>query len=578
MKGFFKKYLLIDLSAKHSEAIDIPEDVLSSYLGGKGLASWLLCKFIPPRVDPLEPSNPFIISLGPVTDTRLFGSSRYGIFTKSPLTKIFCETYSGGKAPERLSKVGFDAVVIVGRASEFSYLEITPNDVKFHSASALRGLDCIETEQRLIARHGKSAGVLTVGISAENLVPFSIVSNDFWRSAGRAGAGTVLASKNLKALVFLGGCKREPAEEKSLLEFSQKIFHTYKDSPTAKAYKEKGTPMLVDILNQVSAFPTRYWHQGSFEGYKNINHEAMKRHLSVKNTACAKCFLGCAKLSTIPDGEFAGVTIEGPEYETIYAFGGLCMIDDIRLIVKLNDICDRLGLDTITTGNLVAFAMELSQRGIIKEELKYGCFEDAKNLIYDIAYRRELGQILAKGIKEASQILNAQSLAVHVKGLEPAGYDPRVLKGMALAYAISDRGACHLRSTFYKAELTGLIKPETTEGKAEMLIDFEDRLCIMDTLIVCRFYRDFYGWQQLSDIIKFTVGLELSPQGLKQISQNICNLIRQFNTSEGITERDDTIPERFFNEPLHEFSYNLTKEDFKTLKADYYRLRGWSID
>lgn len=576
MKGFFNRYLLIDLTTKKTEVHNIEDEVLRSFLGGKGLASYLLSKYQPQAVDPISINNPLIIGLGPITDTAIYGSSRYGLYTKSPLTNFFCESYSGGKVPEKISRAGFDCIVLLGKAESIVYLEINESDVRFHDARELSGKDCIETERLLNERHGKEKGSIVIGPAGESLIPFAIVSNDFWRCAGRAGAGTVMGSKNIKAIVFGGNAQRSLSEPDALKEFAKETFQRCKDLPVTNAYKNKGTPMMVDLLNNANAFPTRYWHKGFFDGYKNINAEAMQTKMDVKPHACAKCFMACGKLSTIKDGEFKGLTIEGPEYETIYAFGGLCLIDDITKIAYINDLCDRLGMDTITTGNLVSLAMEASDKGKIKETYRYGSFEDAVTLINDIANRKGIGGILSMGTKKASKAIGMESEAIHVKGLEPAGYDPRRLKGMSLAYATSDRGACHLRSTFYKAELSGMIAPEIIEGKAELFVDFEDRLTLMDCLILCRFYRDFYQWDELGRIIQITTGMNLSKEELKTIANNVSRNIRDYNIREGMTCDDERIPERLFDEPLEGVSDNIKREEFDTLLKDYYALKGWN--
>lgn len=575
MKGFFKRFLKIDLTNGDFKTIELNDELLSSYLGGKGLAGWLLMQYQPVGIDPLSPENPLILGTGPVTDTKIFGSSRYGVYTKSPLTGLFCESYSGGKVPEKISRVGYDAIVITGRADSLSYLEITPEKVVFNDAIEIKGLDCIETEKRLNELYGKDSGAIVIGPAGENLIPFSIISNDYWRCAGRAGAGTVMGSKNLKAIVFKGDLSRPVSDPQGLQDFAKRTFERCKDMTVTKAYREKGTPMMVDLLNNANAFPTQYWHKGYFDKYREINSDAMRQKMEVKPHACAKCFMSCGKLSTVKEGPFKGLTVEGPEYETIYAFGGLCMIANIEQIAYINDLCDRLGIDTITTGNLVALAMEAYRQGKIKQKIDYGSFEDTVNTIKDIVNRHGIGEILSKGIMEASKLLDMQDYAIHVKGLEPAGYDPRRLKGMSLAYALSDRGACHLRSTFYKAELSGMISPETIEGKVPLFIDFEDRLTIMDTLILCRFYRDFYLWDELSEIIKLTVGLELDKDRLSQLSQRVNSLIRQYNLREGMTDEDNTIPDRFFNEPFEEIKDNLKRQEFDTMLKEYYRLRGW---
>ncbi len=575
MKGFFKKYLVINLKTQETEVHTIEEGILKGLLGGKGLASYLLTRYQPQGVDPLAAENPLIIGLGPVSDTPIYGSSRYGLYTKSPLTGLFCESYSGGKVPEKISRAGYDCIVLIDKAETLTYLEVTDSYVRFHDARGLIGKDCFETEKHLNEIHGNNTGAIVIGPAGEKLIPFAVVSNDLWRCAGRAGAGTVMGSKNIKAIVFGGNAQRELADEEAVKEFVKETFQKCKDLPVTKAYKNKGTPMMVDLLNNANAFPTRYWHKGFFEDYTKINADAMQAAMEVKPHACARCFMACGKLSTVKDGPFKGLTIEGPEYETIYAFGGLCLINDITKIAYINDLCDRLGIDTITTGNLVAFAMEASDRGKIKENYRYGSFQDVLSLIDSIVNREGIGEILSKGIKYASNALGMQADAIHVKGLEPAGYDPRRLKGMALAYATSDRGACHLRSTFYKAELSGMIPPEAIEGKAELFIDFEDRLTLMDCLILCRFYRDFYHWDGLGKIIQFTTGIEFKKEDLMRVSRNVQDIIRQYNIKEGMTQSDELIPQRFFAEPLEGVRDNLKSDEFDRLLNDYYSIKGW---
>jgi len=267
--------------------------------------------------------------------------------------------------------------------------------------------------------------------------------------------------------------------------------------------------------------------------------------------------------------------IEGPEYETINAFGGLCLIDDIREIAYLNDICDRLGMDTITAGNLVAFAIEASRRKAIDEKIEYGDADGVAELLNRIAQKAGIGAILAEGIKYASKKWCLEDLAIHVKGMEPPGYDPRVLKGMGLAYATSDRGACHLRATFYKAELSGMIAPDQIEGKAEMVIDFEDRHTLFDSLIICRFFRDLYPWQAISALIHATTGMNLDKKQLQRTASNITNKAREFNLREGMKRGDDALPKRFFEDRLEDSSKLLSSSDFEKMLADYYKLKGW---
>jgi aldehyde:ferredoxin oxidoreductase len=286
--------------------------------------------------------------------------------------------------------------------------------------------------------------------------------------------------------------------------------------------------------------------------------------------------MACGRLTTVLHGRHAGLKLEGPEYETIYAFGGLCLIDSIEEIAYLNDICDRLGMDTISAGNLVALTIEASRQGKIDYKIDYGQVDSIAQLLGVIAYRRGIGDTLARGIKFTAKKWNMEDQAIHVKGLEPAGYDPRVLKGMGLAYGSSARGACHLRATFYKPELSGIVDPDQIEGKAKTFIEWEDRLTIFDTLILCRFYRDLYQWEELSTILKATTGMELNSDKMRSIAGEITDNTRRFNLREGLTPKEDRIPRRFFREALPETQKIITENEMEQLITDYYKERGWN--
>jgi aldehyde:ferredoxin oxidoreductase len=279
-------------------------------------------------------------------------------------------------------------------------------------------------------------------------------------------------------------------------------------------------------------------------------------------------------MTTVLQGRHAGLKLVGPEYETIYAFGGLCLIDSIEEIAYLNDICDRLGMDTITAGNLCAFTIEAARRGKIDYAIDYGDVDAVATLLKKIARREDIGDILAQGIKFAAKEWDLEDIAVHVKGLEPAGYDPRALKGMGLAYATSERGACHLRATFYKPELSGMISPDQIEGKAKLFVDFEDRLTIFDTLILCRFYRDLYPWEALGDLIHAVTGLDSQKDALQSRAANISTLIRRFNLREGLKPEDDRLPKTFYKK-FQRTDHVLRREELEAMLKEYYLLRGW---
>jgi len=574
--GFHNRVLHVDLKQRSFAEESIDDAIYQQFLGGKGLGTYLLLKNNKTGVDPLSPDNALIFTTGPVTDTRVFGSSRYGVFTKSPLTGFYCESYSGGNVAEPLSRTGYDAIIMKGASDKPVYLEITNGQVIFHDAQHLWGKDTYQTEDSIREAAGrKNAGIVVIGPAGENLVRFAVIENNYWRSAGRNGAGTVLGSKKVKGIVFHGDMRRSIANPDMIKSLWEDTRGKAKTDQGVAAYKKLGTPMMVAIMNKVGAFPTKYWSSGIYDKWENISADALLSQNKVKSTACPKCFVACGKLTGVTSGRHKGLLIEGPEYETINVFGGQCMIDDIREIAYLNDICDRLGIDTITAGNLAAFTIEASHRKAIGRKMEYGDADAVAELLHKISRKEGIGAVLAEGIKHAAKEWGLEDFAVHVKGLDPPGYEPRTLKGMALAYAISDRGACHLRATIYKAELSGLIDFDQIEGKAEMLIDFEDRHTLFDSMILCRFFRDLYPWDKLSQIINATMGMKLGKAQLQKIALDITNLAREFNLREGMTSDDDSLPKRYFDDKLEDSGKVVSRADFEKLKSDYYRLKGW---
>ncbi|MFZ0927918.1 MAG: aldehyde ferredoxin oxidoreductase family protein [Syntrophobacteraceae bacterium] len=581
MRGFFNMVLNVDVTQKSFDMKIIPDDVTRKFLGGKGLASYLLLQNNPPGTDPLGKDNHLIFAVGPITRTGIWGSCRYGVYTKSPQTGFYSESYSGGTVAEHMAAVGFDAFMIGGVSEEPVWLEVSENQVLFHPASDLWGMETYAVEDRIKAwikrnRPGcNKCGVVTIGPAGENLVSFAVIENDYWRSAGRTGVGAVMGAKKIKAVAFWGNRSREVADPEAIKTFAKEMAAIGKENAGVKAYKSMGTPMLVDIMNNAGGFPTRYWHRGTCDHREAINASALHQRADVTPHACLKCFMACGRLSTVKAGRHKGLKIEGPEYETIYAFGGLCEVKDIEEIMYLNDLCDRLGMDTISAGNLAAFAIEAARRGRIELDIDYGDVDAIARLLEDIAFNRSYGAVLARGICHAAREWDLEDLAIHVKGLEPAGYDPRVLKGMGLAYGSSARGACHLRATFYKPELSNMIPPDQIDGKAFMFAEWEDRLAIFDTLILCRFYRDLYQWDKLSTIIRSTTGLEVEVAEMRKIASSVIDLTRRFNILEGLTPKDDRIPGRFMKEALPESGQIITEVQMSQLLRDYYLARGW---
>jgi aldehyde:ferredoxin oxidoreductase len=581
MNGFYGRYLKIDLTDEKFDLVPLKDEILLRYLGGKGLASYLLYSINPPGVDPLSPDNHLVFNTGPITNSRIWGSSRYGVFTKSPQTGFFSESYAGGRVPEAIDSSGFDAIIVTGKSKCPTVVLVQPDGAEFFDASDIWGMDTYKTEDTVNRKYGNTgpgsekSGAVVIGPAGENRVRFSVIENDYWRSAGRTGVGAVMGSKHLKAIVFKGDKRRSLFDAKGVKHFSKEVAEESKNNPVVQAYRNMGTSLMVKKINQAKAFPTKYWSKGFFDKWEKISAEALHRQCRVQPRACAKCFIACGRMTTVLNGRHAGLRIEGPEYETIFAFGGLCMIDSIEEIAYLNDVCDRLGMDTISAGNLCGLTIEAVRKKKIDVKIDYGDVDAIVDLLKKIAERQGIGDILARGIKYATNAWGMEDTAVHVKGLEPPGYDPRVLKGSGLAFVVSDRGACHLRATFHNPELKGMISPEVTKGKAELLIDFEDRLALMDAFILCRFFRDIYPWDRLSRIIEMTIGLKADKAALQKIASEISALTRCFNIREGLRPEDDHLPKRFYKEIL-KTGHVVKESDLAAMLKDYYTLRGWN--
>ena len=576
MHGFHNRLLRVGLATQTWTAEEIPDDVLTRYLGGKGLASHLLLENAPAGVEPLAPENPLIFATGPASGTVLAPASRYGVFTRSPLTGIFSESYAGGHVAPQIKATGYDAILFQGVAETPLYVEISDREVVFHDAVSFWGMDTYQAEEALEEDVGARGGkAIVIGPAGEKRIPFAVIGNDRGRQAGRTGVGAVMGSKRLKGIVFHGEADCPLHDAEAIKTYDRDLRERGKNDPGAQAYRRFGTPMVVAIANKFGSFPSYYWSAGTVPHWEQIGAEALVERFKPRPKACYRCFLACGKLITVPDGRHVGLTLEGPEYETIFAFGGLCAVDDLAEIIYLNDICNRLGLDTITGGNVVGFAIEAARRGALNLKLDYGDVDGIAALLHQIGQREGVGELLSRGVRAAAQELGLENLAIHVKGLEPAGYDPRALKGMGLAYAVSDRGACHLRATVYKAEFAGWVDRTSAEGKAETVLDFEDRHTIFDTLILCRFYRDLIGWDDLSVIIQGLTGLELDKAGLQALSARIADTVRRFNLREGMTPADDTLPVRFLQEPLEPSGERLSRAELEQMVSEYYALRGW---
>jgi aldehyde:ferredoxin oxidoreductase len=572
MNGFFNRLLRIDLTSKAFIYEELSDSVLAQTLGGKGLGTHLLLSETVEGIDPLSPESVFIIAVGPITGTKMWSQSRFGVFAKSPATNGYGESYCGGSLAPKIKRCGIDAVIIQGRCPSLSFLTIDETGVLFHDGGSLRGVETYETEQKILEKSGANAGAMVIGPAGENLVRFACIKSDKWRSLGRGGMGAVMGSKNLKGISFTGSKEAELSDPSLLKDIIRNISNKGKESPITAIYQKNGTPNMVAATNAANCFPTRYWQSGHFEHWRNLSADYMHEHFEVKLNGCPNCFLQCTKNTQVLDGRHKGLIVDGPEYETIYALGGLNCVDRLEEVAYLNDICDRMGLDTMSAGNITAFATEASRRGRIDFPIDYNQPDRMAQLLRMIADRDGIGDIFADGIVSAAQTLNMEDHAVHVKGLEPAGFEPRVLKGMGLSYATSARGACHLRGTFYKAELSGLMNEPSVSGRALQLIDYEDRSALFDSLILCRFFRDFILWDELALLIKATTGLDLCKEDLSQLANRITQQSRQYNHREGLDASSDSLPNKFLNEKTTEGA-ELREEELALMIGEYNDIR-----
>ena len=572
MKGFFNRLLRIRLSDQTFGYEPIPDEVLRRTLGGKGLGIHLLTEENLKGIDAFAPESRFVICTGPLTGTRMWSQSRFGVYAKSPATGGYGESYCGGTLAPKIKGCGIDAVIIDGACDALAWLEIGEDGVAFHEASDLAGKDTLETERHILKHAPDGAGAMVIGPAGENLVRFACIKSDRWRSLGRGGMGAVLGAKKVKGISFSGSKTAEIADEDLLKRIIKDIAEKGKAAPVTRAYQQLGTPMQVRVTNSQNCFPTRYWQSGHFSKWENLSADYMQEHFDVKPHGCPNCFLRCTKKSRVKHGRHQGLELEGPEYETIYALGGLNEIDSLEEVAFLNDVCDRLGMDTMSAGNISAFAIEAFKRGKTDFAIDYHQPDRMAELFNLIARNEGVGAIFAKGIKTAAGELALEDMAIHVKGLEPGGFDPRVLKGMGLSYATSARGACHLRGTFYKAELSGEVDKDNIRGKAALHIDYEDRAALFDSLILCRFFRDFILWDELAMIIEATTGMALTRDELEVLANNITQQTRAYNIREGLDASTDILPKRFLQEKTEEGA-SLSAQDLQIMLGEYNVIR-----
>ncbi|MFH0914956.1 MAG: aldehyde ferredoxin oxidoreductase C-terminal domain-containing protein [bacterium] len=569
--------LFVDLTTGGSRVEEI--DVKGALgLGGKVLGIRLMEKYLDARVDPLAPDNVLAITPSPLSAYGMSGSDRFGAFTKSPLTGIWLEAYCGGTFGRTLRETGWGAIVITGAAPAPVQVHVTAEGAELMPATDLWGKDTFTVEMELLARLDKRSSVLCIGEAGENLVKVASVMHQQAHTLGRGGMGAVFGSKKLKAVSVTSPGPVKVEAQEQFIQTRREISRLATESPTSHNYRRFGTPIMVALVNEAGAFPGDFFTKGAVPHRASLEAEHWPDWATLENDTCPPCPLRCRKRLTFTEGPETGREIHGPEYETLYAFGGSCMVEHARDVAKLNERCNMLGMDTISSGNLAAVAIKGKQLGLVTDGPAPGDVAGIGRLLGEIAARStSTGHILAQGMDDALAAFGMSEWSVTTKGLDPAGYDPRRLKGMALSYAVNVRGACHLRATFYKPELAGLLEGVDDDTFVQIYIDWEDRMLLLDSLSMCRFYRDFMSWDYLLSSAGQLNGAPVTKELLEQLSTETITRIRRLNLAFGITPAADTVAERFFRDPT-DTAPPLDREELARRVGIYWSKRGWTAD
>ncbi|MFQ6128508.1 MAG: aldehyde ferredoxin oxidoreductase family protein [Thermoplasmata archaeon] len=591
MKGFAGNILKIDLTSGSSDKSPLPSSLADKYLGGTGFAARFLYDNMEPHVDAFEPSNMLVLAPGLFNGFPVPTGGKVLFCAKSPLTGTVAESVMGGRIGAELKRAGYDLLLVSGKSDSLSYLFIEDENVEIRDAEDLWGRDTRETAQE-IRRNEGDAVVACIGIAGENLVRYACIDCED-RQSGRGGLGAVMGSKNLKAIAVKGSGDLIPHDASKLMDRCLHYYERMLESPAFKDDTKYGTGEFLEWVNsEKGTFPTRNWRESVFDDRENIDPYHWAPLYTKRNNACFACTKPCGRIFGIDEGKYAGLRIDGIEYELLYSLGGLCGMGEIEELAKANELCDLYGLDGISAGASVAFAMDLFENGILTREdtdgvdLNFGNPESELKLIEMIAKREGLGDLLAEGVKLASEKIGrgAGEYAVHVKGMEPPAYDIRGIKGMALAFMTSTRGACHLRSCAYALELTGKfwkfegVDRFSTEGKGVEIKELEDLMTVYDILGVCKFSRGFFFVEGFINIIYSITGLKYSESEILRVGERVNNLKQMFNLREGIGRTDSRLPKRLLTLPIPEGpskGHVVTEEEMEKMLDDYYETRKW---
>lgn len=572
MLGYQNKVLRIDLTKKGAKTEPLRMDWAEKYIGSKGLAIKYLYEELKPGIDPLSPDNKLLLMTGPMTGTAVPCSGKLSISAKSPATGTINDCSIGGHAALQIKYAGYDAIILEGTLKEPGYLLIEDGNIQFKDAKDLWGKGSHVAEAILAEKYGHDYSILSIGPAGENLVTMSCINSDYYRQAGRGGIGAVMGSKMVKAIVIKGtGGVKIP----NIVENTKKITEILREDTLQEDNTfiyDFGTTAFLEACSDGGILPRNNFSDATDENWTKYNGEVLLEKRAGKR-GCGSCGLGCGNFL-----KFGNATVEGPEYESIAVAGPNAGIDDPEAIVKFNQVADDMGLDTISAGDTIIWAMEMTEKGIHDFGIRFG--DKVKYLEYlELMARREgVGADLALGVKKLSEKYGGTDFAMHVKGLEYPQYEPRGSWGMSLAYAVSDRGACHMRAYAPNEEVfAASIPPYTAEGKGEMVYNLAVFNAVKFSLCICDFWATL-SYERMAELMTLVTGKEWTEQDMKEVGERVINIARAFNQREGFNRKDDTMPKRLANEALQHGAaagQKIPQEAFEDMLDQYYTVLGW---
>jgi len=581
MYGYVGKVLRVNLTelSYKVEALDL--EMAQKFIGGRGLGTKIFKDEVSAEVDALSPENKLLVVTGPLTGTPTPTGGRYMVVTKSPLSDTIASSNSGGYWGAELKFAGYDVIILEGKASKPTYIHIEDDKIEFRDAGHIWGKVVSETSDILMKEIPEKARVMTIGPAGEKLSMIAAIMNEKDRAAGRSGVGAVMGSKNLKAITVKGSSKPQVADEEALKSvFKECLAKIKENGVTGSGLPTYGTAVLVNIINENGAFPTSNFQESYFDKAEDISGETLADKFLIKKTACYRCPIACGRHVRIGDGEGGG-----PEYETIWAFGSDCGINDLDQIIKANHMCNEVGIDTISAGATLAAAMELYQRGYVKEEeldglaLKWGDAESIVEWMRKLGYAEGFGKKLAMGSYRLTDSYGVADLSMSDKKLEIPAYDPRGIQGQGLQYATSNRGGCHVRGYLISPEILAL--PEKLDrfeldGKATWAKIFEDLTASIDSCGLCLFTSFALGAKEYAELINAVCGTKHTADSVLEAGERIWNIERQFNLEAGVSPSEDKLPKRLLEEPIPEGPSKGWVHKLSDLLPEYYELRGWT--